>query len=81
MEREVQVRGGLRAGSGGGRPRQREGLRWRRRKMNGGATAWRRGGRSLAPGWIPRSVLYIFRRRKRRERSGASRREGRPGWA
>lgn len=74
MEREVQVRGGLRAGRGGGRPRQREGLRWRWRKMNGGATAWGRGGRSLAPGWIPRSVLYIFRRRKRRER-----RRGRAG--
>lgn len=38
--------------------------------MNGGATAWGRGGRSLASGWIPRSVLYIFSRRKRRERRG-----------
>ena len=43
-----------------------------------------RGGRSLEPGFILRSVLYIFRRRRRRERRREKRpspREGRPGWA
>lgn len=84
MEREVQVRRGLRAGSSGGRATRGEGLTRRRAKMNGGATAAGRGGRSREPGFILRSVLYVFRRRWRRERrrGGRSpRREGRPGWA
>lgn len=84
MEREVQVRRGLRAGSSGGRATRGEGLTRRRAKMNGGATAAGRGGRSPEPGFILRSVLYIFRRRWRRERRRGGRppwREGRPGWA
>lgn len=75
MEREVQVRRGLRAGSGGGRATRGEGLSRRRPKMNGGAAAWGRGGRSRAPGLLPRSVLYIFRRRRRRSQRM---RDGRP---
>lgn len=39
MEREVQVRRGLRAGSSGGRATREEGLTPRRAKMNGGAAA------------------------------------------
>lgn len=84
MEREVQVRRGLRAGSSGGRATRGEGLTRRRAKMNGGATAAGRGGRSREPGFILRSVLYVFRRRWRRERRRGGRpprREGRPGWA
>lgn len=84
MEREVQVRRGLRAGSSGGRATRGEGLTRRLAKMNGGAAAWGRGRRSQGPGFILRSVLYIFRRRRRREKRRNERpppREGRSGWA
>lgn len=58
----------------------------RRAKMNGGAAAGGRAGRSQEPGFIPRSVLCIFRRRRRsgertEEGRPPPRREGRPGWA
>lgn len=79
MEREVQVRRGLRAGSRGGRARLGEGLTRRRAKMNGGAAVGGRGGRSKEPGFILRSVLYIFRRRRRRKRREEGLLRGRGG--
>lgn len=76
MDREVQVRRGLRAGSNGGRATPGEGLSRRRAKMNGGAAAGGRGGRSQAPGLVARSVLYVFRRRRRRKQQSPGRVQG-----